>query len=561
MSDKKGSTPKGAEAETGPSPAANFGDLGFTDAGMAEAVGEAQAQAETIVTDINKKRNATEERREAIRQTFSDIRRRAHAIDREVKPDFREAKPVNIGGTMANKPLLTDANIMDAFAVLFGTGEDRPHFDTFRGMTIGWNKQVIDDNYDLSPLVDALVTFGLPGPPYDRVEKLFKRFARQVRKNSLIERLEKVMPQWDGVPRAEMELITRFATLDTPLNREFGFYFWLSIYCRAMYPGCNASMVLALFGAHGIGKSYMGKIICEEMLGRPDADTVTLDWSLDFNAFLRNITGNSIIANVAEMAGFNRAEMTKIKNLTTRTVDVMDYKWERSHAQERQWVMVMDGNEYKGLQRDETGNRRFYPMFVGQLPYDSRGQVQWQEDFYVNFDGFRSTFWQIMAECAAWIADNGMEGYNRYVSALEKKVKAFSADEMANDRGTVRDDDLDTYLIAALKVCEIELLVPNDGVGRPGVKRGIVVSSSSIRNALMDASKRGSRFIPSHIKPKMTALGAVYTQLGAVRVYIWPNLHSLKEWDEFVASLGTEEGASKKTVRRAPEKSDGDGGF
>ncbi len=556
-----------SEEETGGAAGAGFGDLGFVDAGVDESVEASVEEAGGVVVDINKRRNATDAKREELRAAFPDIKSRARAMAREVPPDFREVKMMNAGGQMVAQPLLTDTNIMDVFEVLFGghKAKGRPHFDTFRGMTVGWDGSVVDDDFNLQPLVEALVAFRLPGPTYEKVGKLFKLFARQARMNSLIERMNWVVPEWDGVPRAETLLISLFEPLDTPMNREFGRYFWLSVYNRAMYPGCNASMVLALFGAHGIGKSYMGKLICEEMTGDPGSDTVTLDWSLDFNVFLRAMTGQSVIANVAEMAGFNRAEMTKIKNLTTRTMDIMNYKFERDNQQLRQWVMVMDGNEYKGLQRDETGNRRFYPMFVGQLPFDGRGQVQWKDDFYVDFSTFRADFWQVMAECRAWMKLNGMNGYNKMVGALEKKVKAFSEEEMRNDRGTVRDDDLDTYIIPALRICEVWTIGEHkyrddDGigvVGRPVKHTGLYITLDGIRNALNVASNRSIRVIPSHLKGKLTSLGGVPTQIKNARVYLWKDLHTVKDWEDMLESLG---GAGGKISKPGPSKGD-DGGF
>ena len=548
-------------------PQEGFGDLGFIDAGMDEAAGAAESGANALVTDIHKKRNATDAKRAELRAAFPNILQRARAMAREVPPDFREVKMANSGGQVVAQPLNTDTNIMDVFKVLFGeTDEGRPHFDTFRGLTVGWTGNVIDDDFNLMPLVEALVAFRIPAPSYDRVEKLFKRYARQVRINSLIERLQEKVPEWDGVPRIEEQLIKLYECHDTPLTRKFGMYFWLSIYNRAMYPGCNAPMVLAIFGTQGAGKSYLGKLICEEMMGTPDADSVPLDWTRDFNAFLRQITGHSVVANVAEMAGFNRADLNKIKNLTTRTVDMMDYKFERDHQQLRQWVMIMDGNEYQGLQRDETGNRRYYPIFAGQLPFDGRGRVQWREDFRVDFSTFRAEFWQMMGECRAWMEQHGMNVYNRLVMELERSVKAFSEEEMRMDRGTVRDDDLDAFILPALKICAVSVIEPHkyresDGAGnrgRPSDKTGIVISVADIRIALGNASGRSIRVIPSHLKSKLTSMGGEVTQVGNQRVYLWKGIHTLKEWDAKLAEL---DGTGAKRLREAPSRDGGDGGF
>jgi hypothetical protein len=512
-----------------------------------QAQKEGREYHEAQVTDIHARRKAAELASEQIRLNMPDIIARARALQKEYPPDFKELRSVNSGGQQITAPLLTDLNIMEAFRTLFGSGTGRPYFDTFKGLSVGWNGKVIDDDFDLEPLVQAMHVFKMPMPRFERVEVLFRRFARQVKINSLIDRMNLMVPEWDRTPRMDMALIKLFGCFDTDLNRQFGRYFWLSIYNRAMFPGCNAPMVLALIGTQGAGKSYLGKLISEEMLGVPDADSVPLDWVGDFNIFLRKITGKSVVANVAEMAGFTRAELTKIKGLTTRTADVMDYKFERDIEQRRQWIMLMDGNEYAGLQRDETGNRRFYPMFVGQLPYDESGEVRWRDDYYVDYTHFRNDFWQLMAEAAYWMEKEGLHGYQQLVSATERAVKAFSAEEMRNDRGTIKDDDLDTYIAKAMAIVEPLFSrqtrdghFNEDGVnvgGRVSYKKGAIIPASHMRDAVIRAAGKNIRVIPNHLKNKLTALGAKIDKYCGQRCYVFEKIVDRDEWTKYMQSI------------------------
>jgi hypothetical protein len=500
------------------------------------------ARPDAHIADIHARRKAVIDGREQIRLDIPDIVARAKALQKNYPPDFREVRSIGSAGSGMTAPLNTDLNIMDAFDCLFGQGNGRPYFDTFKGLNVAWTGETIDDDFDLKPLVEAMNIFRIPTPSFEKVEKLFKRFARQAKINSLTERMKIMVPKWDGLPRLDDYLLKLFASFDTELNRQFGRYFWLSLYNRAMHPGCNAPIVLALFGSGGIGKSYFGTLISREMTGSPSADSVPLDWNKDFNYFLREITGKSVIANVAEMAGFTRADLTKIKSLTTRTMDVMDEKFERSIKQLRQWVMIMDGNEYAGLQRDETGNRRFYPMFVGQLPFDARGQVQWRDDFYVDFSTFSDDFWQLMAEAQHWMEREGMIGYQKLVSDTEKKVKAFSEEEMRNDRGTIRDDDLEMYVVAALAIVEPmfskELrATKNEHRGRVTNKHGAIVHFGDLRNAIITAAGRNIRVIPSHLKTKITALGAKVDTYASQRVFVFDRIESRAAWDDYMGQM------------------------
>jgi hypothetical protein len=494
----------------------------------------------THATDLFAAKKRIADAREQIRLDIPDIVARAKALAMHYPPDFREVKSVGGAGSQMTAPLNTDLNIMVAFDCLFGEGTGRPYFDTFKGLNMSWTGEPIDQDFNLRPLIEAMHVFRIPNPSFEKVERLFHRFARQKKINSLIERMNVMVPEWDRLSRMETALIRLFESFDTDLNRQFGQYFWLSLYNRAMQPGCNAPIVLALFGSGGIGKSYFGTLISREMIGSESADSVPLEWTRDFNDFLRDITGKSVIANVAEMAGFTRADMTKIKSLTTRTMDVMNEKFEKSIKQLRQWVMIMDGNEYAGLQRDETGNRRFYPMFVGQLPFDTRGQVQWRNDFYVNFDSFRDDFWQLMAESKAWMEEHGMHGYQRLVADTEKKVKAFSEEEMRMDRGTIRDDDMDMYMAPALAIVEpmfakkLRAHVTDEGEGKSGRvtnKQGAIVPVGDMRNALAVASGRNMRIIPSHMKNKLTSIGARSDVYANQRVFVFDELTDRMEWD------------------------------
>lgn len=409
--------------------------------------------------------------------------------------------------------LPTDTNRWEAFDVLFGDGDDRPHVDTFRGRLVDHRGEIIDERYPMIELVGALAAAGLKGQSADQTRKAFKEWALGVQSNDLIKRVDTTIPQWDGVPRMETALIELFETFDTDLNREFSRYFWLSIYARIFYPGCFAPIVLSLFGAQNSGKSFMAKLICQEVTGKKDADSVQLDLSGDKMEFLREITGNSIVANVGEMTGFNRGDLNKIKDFITRTGDNMHYKYEGHFTQPRQWVTVMDGNKYDGLQRDETGNRRFYPMFVAQLP-DKHGQPDWKEEYVVDFTGFREKVWALLAEARAWFDAHGLKEYEVFAGVVSRQVAAFSRNEMARDRGTIKDEALDVFLIPALRKCPVTVLT------RPKNK-GVWIAADDISSKIALVSRNRCDVKFNHLPPKMALLGAEKVQINNTQGYLF----------------------------------------
>jgi hypothetical protein len=44
-------------------------------------------------------------------------------------------------------------------------------------------------------------------------------------------------------------------------------------------------------------------------------------------------------------------------------------------------------------------------------------------------------------------------------------------------------------------------------------------------------SDRSIRAVPSHIKPKLTALGGVEEQINSVRGFLFPKIESVEDWE------------------------------
>jgi predicted P-loop ATPase len=432
-----------------------------------------------------------------------DIVKRARKLFMAGMIQFPDTKKVRSGDAFVVQPIMTDENKKTVLDALFENEEAIPRHDLFRGRVVDHLSELIDDHYSMMEWIKAFSAAGLKGTSADSLRKFLREWAFQHKHNDLIRRFEKALPEWDGKQRMETKLIEVFKCFDTPLNRSFGKYFWLSLYARAMMPGSLAPIVLSLFGAQGCGKSRFGAEIARIITCDPDADTVPLDLSGNAVEFLRNITGHSVVAAVGEMTGFTRGDLNKIKDFVTRTSDPMHHKFEGHFIQQRQWITILDGNKYEGLQRDDTGNRRFYPMFCGQLP-DKLGKPDWSMDFVIEesiWDELPSDVWQLMAEASAWFDEKGERGYNDHVREVIKGVAAFSNAEMKRDRGTIQDDIFDVYLVPMLKDGPKLVWTKKDGTACVGVRTG------EFKRFFMDTLKH-VRPNWKHLKNKMTSLGA-----------------------------------------------------
>lgn len=462
---------------------------------------------------------------------IGSIVERAKIIADEVQ--FSDVRKVRMGDMFIAVPENTDTNKRIVLDYLFKHAEKKPHFDLYRGRIVDHADAILDDFYDGTDCLDAFNAVGLRKLKLKEAIDAVRAYALRHRYNDLTRRLESMIPEWDGVVRMPHSLVAMFDSADTELNRDFGMYFWLSLYCRCMFPGEEAPIVLTLIGAQGCGKSYFGKLLARMITGDVEADSVQLDLSGSKVEFLREITGNSVVASVGEMTGFNRGDLNRIKDFITRTHDKFHHKFEGVVHQPRQWITVMDSNRYEGLLRDDTGNRRFYPLFCGQLP-DVAGKQQWRQDYQCDFTSLRANLWQIFAEARAWIDVHGMDRYRDMVRAVSKQVFDFSLEEMAQDRGTITDDVFDIYLVQMLKDFPHKFVWKRKvgGATCVGIKTG------EFRMFFQDTLRHVKPYW-KHLKPKILALGGIeHMFTGGYAGYIFP---AIKRAEDFDASIGVKE--------------------
>src|SRR4051794_26838513 len=169
---------------------------------------------------------------------------------------------------------------------------------------------------------------------------------------------------WDGVPRLEAWTLTYLGAADTPLNRAFGSLWAISAVARIMRPGIKADHMLILEGPQGAKKSSALKAIAGE------------EWFTDELAEIgskdaaQQMRGTWII-EIAELDAISRAEVSRIKAFLTRTTDRYRPPYERYIVTvPRQCVFAGSVNPETYL-RDETGNRRFWPINCGTIELEA----------------------------------------------------------------------------------------------------------------------------------------------------------------------------------------------
>ena len=212
---------------------------------------------------------------------------------------------------------------------------------------------------------------------------------------------------WDGVPRLANWAITYLGTDDTSLNRAFGSRWMISAVARIMRPGAKVDHMLILEGPQGAKKSTALKVLAGDEWFTDELPEIG---SKDAAQQMRGIW----IVEIAELDAIGRAEVSRIKAFLTRTVDRYRPPYGRYVVEvPRECVFAGSVNPDSYL-RDETGNRRFWPVRCGSIDLDAlrRDRDQLWAEAVVRFrDG--AIWWLDDAEL---MADARVEQDARYQS-------------------------------------------------------------------------------------------------------------------------------------------------
>lgn len=170
------------------------------------------------------------------------------------------------------------------------------------------------------------------------------------------------LPAWDGVQRIDGWLqdycnVEPQTGEETAYTREVASKWLISAVARVMVPGCKADGVLILEGSQGARKSTTLRFLAgEDWFG----DSLPPMSSKDASDYLR---GKWII-EMAELSNINKAEVEVVKAFISRENERFRPAYARTEiTYPRQCVFAGSTNKSDYL-RDETGNRRFWPVKV-----------------------------------------------------------------------------------------------------------------------------------------------------------------------------------------------------
>lgn len=191
-----------------------------------------------------------------------------------------------------------------------------------------------------------------------KIQDAFDSFIDQVAIHSVREYIKGL--KWDGVKRIDTAFIDFLGADDTPYIRKSARKIFCAGIARIFTPGIKFDYLPALIGAQGIGKStfirIMGKDWYSESLKVSDMKDKTA---------AEKLLGSWVI-EISEMDGMNTTKADTLKSFLSAQQD----KYRPAYGREtvtnkRQCIIIGTSNEREFL-KDDTGNRRFWPIDVGK---------------------------------------------------------------------------------------------------------------------------------------------------------------------------------------------------
>jgi len=165
---------------------------------------------------------------------------------------------------------------------------------------------------------------------------------------------------WDGTPRLDRWLIDCAGADDTSQVREASRKTLIAAVRRARYPGCHFDQMLILEGPQGCGKSTLLRELAVKEAWFTD--------DLPLRGYTRRLmeaTAGKWIVEVSELKGMGKGDVSALKAYLSRRQDEARLAYDHKNTRVlRQFVLIGTTNETAGYFRDETGNRRCWPVSV-----------------------------------------------------------------------------------------------------------------------------------------------------------------------------------------------------
>jgi len=227
---------------------------------------------------------------------------------------------------------------------------------------------------------------------------------------------------WDGVERVDGFFVDYFKVADTPYARAVARYTWSALAGRCVEPGCKVDMAPVLIGLQAAGKTTAIEALCPLPSAFAEIDLERKDDDL-----ARQIRGK-LVCELAELRGLQTRDAEAIKAWVSRRTEEWTPKYKEFVTRyDRRCLLIGTGNK-DGFLDDETGERRWLPMHVGQVDV-------------ARIEADREQLW---AEGLHRFAQHGVEWRDAYTLAPVEHAKFKVSDPWFEDIAVwLSRDDMD----------------------------------------------------------------------------------------------------------------------
>lgn len=168
--------------------------------------------------------------------------------------------------------------------------------------------------------------------------------------------------RWDGTPRLKGFAHRYLGAELSEYTQSIGTMFFIGMVARIYEPGCKSDHMVIFEGAQGLSKSTACQIIGGDYYSDSMPDVSSKDASLHIK--------DKMLIEIGELHALSKADTTRIKEFITRRVERYRPSYGRCEVEEpRQCTFIGTTNKDNYL-RDETGGRRFWPIYTTRIDLD-----------------------------------------------------------------------------------------------------------------------------------------------------------------------------------------------
>ncbi len=170
--------------------------------------------------------------------------------------------------------------------------------------------------------------------------------------------------EWDGVPRVDSWVSKYLGGAGGSYTSNAGRWWLISAVARVMEPGCQADHMLIMEGPQGRGKSTaLRRLAGDQYFTDQLPDLHSKDASLQ-------LFGKWII-EWGELDTLARSQVEIVKTFVSRRVETLRRPYGKIPVDVRRQCIFGGSTNDSEYLRDVTGNRRFWPFFVGSIDLEA----------------------------------------------------------------------------------------------------------------------------------------------------------------------------------------------